>query len=131
MLLLAVRVDGRLDRRRLALVAARFQSPHDGERLAALEAAGRLLNAGGTTWADLIDGPSQAPSNDTIGEGREPSHRQIAETLAREAGDMLTPWERAFLIGCIGFPKLSAKQQRTLSEIGRKVEAMRESWGDA
>lgn len=115
------KVDGRLDRRRLALVAARFQSPHDGERLAALEAAGRLLNAGGATWADLIDGPSQAHSNDTIGEGREPSHRQIAEALLRDAGEMLTPWERSFLIGCIGFARLSDKQQRTLGEIHGKV----------
>lgn len=117
------KVDGRLDRRRLALVAARFQSPHDGERLAALEAAGRLLAAGSATWADLIDGPSQAHSNDTIGEGRAASHHQTVETLAREAGDLLTPWERRFLDGCLGFDRLSEKQQRTLAEIHRKVTA--------
>ena len=130
-MLLAVRVDGRLDRRRLALVAARFQSPYDGERLAALEAAGRLLNAGGATWGDLIDGPSQAHSNDTMGEGRAASHHQIAETLAREAGDTITPWERRFLDGCLSFDRLSDKQQRTLAEIQRKVETARDPWAGA
>lgn len=112
------KVDGRLDRRRLALVVDRFTSSHDGERLAALEAAGRLLAAGNTTWRGLIDGAVQAHD---IGEGREPSHRQIAEALLRDAGEMLTPWERSFLIGCIGFARLSDKQQRTLGEIHGKV----------
>ena len=120
-----------LDRRRLALVAARFQSPHDGERLAALEAASRLLSAGGASWADLIDGATRASSEAIPGERREASHQQVAEALARDAGDNLTAWERSFLTGCIGFPRLSDKQQRTLAEIQRKVEAMREPWGDA
>ena len=117
-------VDGRqLDRRRLALVVDRFASSHDGERLAALEAAKRLLAAGGATWRDLIDGPHQA--HDDIGEGRDPDHRQIAKAMLREAGARLTHWERRFLVGCIGFPKLSDKQHRHLAEIRRKVEAMR------
>jgi hypothetical protein len=37
------RVTGRLDRSRLAFVCDRFQSSSDGEPLAALDAAGRIL----------------------------------------------------------------------------------------
>lgn len=117
-------MSGRLDRRRLALVAARFQSPHDGERLAALEAFGRLLAAGGTTWADLIDGPAeQQPAAEAdIGEGRDPlDHRTLAETLAREAGDALTPWEKTFLRGIARYQRLSPKQQRMLADLQAKA----------
>lgn len=116
-------MGGRLDRRRLALVVARFKSPFDGERLAAIEAATRLLNAGGATWADLIDGPKQAHTD--IGEGRAPSYyQQLAADLAREAGDVLTEWERRFLDGCATFRALSPKQVETLADIRRKVDAM-------
>lgn len=122
-------MSGRLDRRRLALVAARFQSPHDGERLAALEAFGRILAAGGTTWADLIDGPAEqqpAAEADT-GEGRDPpdptDHRAVAETLAREAGDALTAWEKTFLRGIARYASLSPKQQRMLADLQAKAAA--------
>ncbi len=112
-------------RRRMALVAARFESPHDGERLAALEAFGRLLHAAGLSWPDLIDRLAQGGT----GEGGDPSHREIVEALAREAGDALTPWECSFLDGCTTFQRLSEKQWRTLANIRTRVEAAREAWG--
>lgn len=119
-------VSGQLDRRRLALIAARFGSPYDGERLAALEAFGRLLDAGGTTWGDLIGAPAeQQPAADAdTGEGRDPSdHRTLAETLAREAGDALTAWEKTFLRGIARYASLSPKQQRMLADLQAKAAA--------
>lgn len=122
-MLLAKSVHGRLNARRLAYVADRFQSPFDGERLAALEAAGRMLAAAGLSWRDLIDRAAEAQNDDDAGEPVGAHHQDAAELL-RHAGDELTTWERSFLRGCIGFPKLSDKQQRTLAEIARKVAAM-------
>lgn len=113
-----------LDRRRLALVAARFQSPFDGERLAALEAFGRLLDAGGATWADLIDGPSGKPkAKADKGGGRyDPTdHRTLAEALAREAGDALTAWEKTFLQGIARYASLSPKQRQMLTDLHTKA----------
>lgn len=116
-------VERQLDRRRLALVAARFQSPFDGERLAALEAFGRMLDASGATWADLIAGPAeQSPQADLVSEGRnDPPHRIIAETLAREAGDALTAWERQFLRGIARYDRLSDKQRQMLADLQAKA----------
>lgn len=113
------KVDRRLDRRRLALVADRFQSPHDGERLAALDAAARILAAGGLSWRELIDGAPEADTDD--GEPVE-AHHQIRELLI-EGRYFLTPWEQRFLTGLLSFRTLSERQQRTLASITAKVEA--------
>ena len=123
-------MDGRqLDRRRLALVAARFQSPFDGEKLAALEAFRRVLEAGGATWSDLIAEPKPAGGQGTAqGEGRQrtpPKDPQdIALDLARTAGGVLTAWELDFLKSVAGFRALSDKQIATLTSIRAKVERM-------
>lgn len=111
----------RLDARRLALVTDRFGSPHDGERLAALEAAGRILAAGGVSWRELI-GAVQADDTDD-GEPVEAHHYHQVRELLLEGRYIVTPWERQFLTGLLGFRTLSDKQQRTLEEIARKVEA--------
>ena len=82
------------------------------------------MAAGGTTWADLIDGPAeQQPAAEAdIGEGRDPSdHRTIAETLAREAGDALTAWEKSFLRGIARYARLSEKQRQMLADLQAKA----------
>ena len=115
------KVDGRLDRRRLALVAARFESPHDGERIAALEAAGRLLAAAGVSWRELIDGAAEARDDEGEPVGA-PHHHQIVAELLAHAAALLTPWEHGFLRGLRGFTTLSEKQRASLAEIQRKAE---------
>lgn len=122
----------RLDARRLALVTDRFTSPHDGERLAALEAAGRILAAGGATWRSLIEGQGDDDHasttqrvDDDVDDGEPvaaPHFHQVRE-LMLEGRYALTSWERQFLTGLLAFRTLSEKQRRTLDEIGRKVEA--------
>jgi hypothetical protein len=121
-------VSARLDRRRLALVAARFASPHDGERLAALEAAGRILAAGGLSWRELIDGAAEA--HDDQGEPvAAPPHHEIATALARSGDGVLTAWELRFLRGLLTFRTLSPKQRAMLDGIKAKLEAS--AWCDA
>ena len=82
-----------------------------------------MLAAAGVSWRDLIDRAAEAHNDDDAGEPVEAHHQDAAELL-RHAGEVLTAWERAFLRGCLDFPRLSDKQQRTLAEIRRKVEAM-------
>jgi len=118
--------SGQLDRRRLALVAARFDSAYDGERLAALEAAGRLLAAGGSTWRDLIDGVTSGQKADhrsdaDNGETVSAQHRLTVHVLLEFGGSLLTAWETNFLGGLRAFSKLSAKQRGVLDGIRRKV----------
>lgn len=129
----------RLDRRRLALVTDRFRSPYDGERLAALEAAYRLLESSGTTWRDIIEAPAE-PTKPTKrkapkgrrGEGATHSsdhakagqagadHAKLARSLLDRHADLLTPWEVSFLNGIMDYDRLSPKQDRHLSNILNK-----------
>lgn len=117
------KVHGRLDARRLALVADRFQSSFDGERLAAFDAAGRMLAAAGWSWRELIDRAVEAGNDDDAGEPVAAPHFHQVRELMLEGRYVLTSWERQFLTGLLAFRALSEKQRRTLDEIGRKVEA--------
>lgn len=45
-----------MDRRKMSLVLARLSSPNDGERLAALLHATRMLEADGLTWETALFG---------------------------------------------------------------------------
>ena len=123
-MLLAVPVHAQLDRRRLALVVALFASPHAGERIAALEAAGRLLAAGGVSWRDLIERAAKPTTttddDEDLGEPIGP-HRVVAADLLRRFSGRLTPWERTFLGGLRAFHKLTPKQRGVLDNIRRKV----------
>ena len=112
----------RLDRRRLALVADRFESPFDGERLAALEAAGRMLAAAGASWRDLIDGAIEADDTDDGEPVEAPIHaHDVAAMLQHPAAKYLSPWEQRFLRGCMSFRALSPKQRTMLAEIAGKL----------
>jgi hypothetical protein len=120
----------RLDARRLGLVLDRLESPHDGEKLAAIAAAGRILRAGGSTWRDLLaglNGNDHASTSrvDDVDEGEpvEAPHFHQVRELMLEGRYVLTRWERDFLTCLLAFRTLSEKQRRTLDEIGRKVEA--------
>ena len=119
-------MHAQLDRRRLALVVALFASPHAGERIAALEAAGRLLAAGGVSWRDLIERAAKPTTttddDEDLGEPIGP-HRVVAADLLRRFSGRLTPWERTFLGGLRAFHKLTPKQRGVLDNIRRKVAA--------
>jgi hypothetical protein len=116
-------VERQLDRRLLVLVAARFQSPFDGEKLAALEAFDRLLQSAGASWSDLIDATPEQPAPaaaKTKGRGGDDPKSLGCEALAR------------LVVGIATQRRLSPKQQRMMADIGRKVstaEAVRAAGG--
>ena len=93
----------------LQLVVALLDSPVEGERLAALAAASRLLAKSGRRWADLF--PPTPPTSD---------HVRRADDLL-QLDELLTDYERQFAIGIRGFRKPSPKQARLLEEIERAV----------
>ena len=102
------------DRTRLVKTVALFRSPVDGERLAALAAADRILSAAGLTLADLI---RQREIK------REPLYstwRATCAELMKRSGD-LRPWERKFVADLPAFPRISTKQRYILSEIADRV----------
>jgi hypothetical protein len=135
-----VATSARLDRVRLGRVVALFDSPAEGERTAALEAANRLLQAAGVRWRDLVGANGLDLDDDDAAEifrrarASTPAdddgedHRALCARLLREGRAALTRWEADFLRGMIGFARVSAAQQKHLDEIGRKVETARRYW---
>ena len=102
------------DRTRLVKTIALFTSPVDGEKLAALAAAERILATAGLSWADLIQ-PREVK--------REPlfsTWRATCAELMKRSGD-LRPWERKFVADLPAFPRISTKQRYCLSEIADRV----------
>lgn len=117
-----------LDRRRLRHVVALFDSPQDGEKLAALAAAGRLLAAANTSWPELIEGLAPpAPDFKTCEQAESPSasrdHHAIIAELARGELEPLTAWELDFISSARAFRRLSPKQWGILDQIVAKVAA--------
>ena len=94
---------------KLQLVVALLDSPVEGERLAALAAASRLLAKSGRRWADLF--PPPPPTGD---------HVRRADALL-QLDELLTDFERNFAVGIRSYRRLSAKQSRLLAEIERAV----------
>lgn len=124
---------GRLDRARLAQIAALFWSPVEGEQQAALHAFRRLLDAAGATPHDALGvtedeapPPTAAPAEtqDTGEAGHVPDHHRLVRELAIAGRGVLTRWEADFLTGLLGFRSLSPKQLDRLAEIRAKVEAV-------
>jgi hypothetical protein len=94
---------------RLAKVLALTASPVDGEVLAAAKAANRIIEAAGTTWADVLRPIAHAdPTIGTSGRCRPASVGQKI-ALARAFPEALTPWESDFISSVDGFRTLSPR----------------------
>ena len=101
---------------RLAKLVALLDSPVEGERIAALGAVNRQLEAMGLRWRDMateLPGSAAAAPLD---------HVALAAGLVRDGRGLLTRWETEFLVGIAGSAVLSAKQAVILDGIKRKVE---------
>lgn len=70
-----------MDRRKLALILARLSSEHDGERLAALSAATRILEAEGMTWETALFGR----------EMNRKGHAKVSSPVSEEAPGFVRP----------------------------------------
>jgi hypothetical protein len=99
---------------RLLKTIALFDSPIDGERLAALEAANRILRKAGLNWNDLIR------PREIIREPQFSIWRKTCAALLEHAGS-LRPWEKNFVAGLPAFPRISSKQRWILDEIATRV----------
>ena len=84
--------------RRLAAVAARLTSGHDGERLAACAALERLLEPRGLRLGELLEGLAAdrppAPRPRPAGPPRDSDRDLLVRVLAED--DRLDPWKRRF-----------------------------------
>ncbi|MGI4943365.1 MAG: hypothetical protein ACRYHQ_22840 [Janthinobacterium lividum] len=107
------------DLNKLVGVLGMLGSPHPGERDNAARLADRLVRGRGMEWADLLVPkpatymPPPPPPNDVDADLR----------VCRAYPGLLTEWERGFLRGLKPGRSLSAKQQRILSGMARKVRA--------
>ena len=127
----------RLNRQRLVAIANLFSSPHDGERAAAAAAFLRALEAAGSSPEDLLlgeAGPASKPARkakakpqgaaDHASEAAHTDaadHKPYAEALLARAGDVLSPFEKSFLRGVVGYTYLSEKQKLVLDQIATKA----------
>jgi hypothetical protein len=93
------------------LNATRPDGPQ-GERLAAMEAAWRLLRSADTTWEQLLDAEAEDSAWDDW-------RKDVAFCQRRPA--LLTEWERGFLHSLLGFSVLSGKQRDRLARIVDKI----------
>ena len=109
-------------RRRLSLVVARLASSHDGERLAALAAAERILGPRGLDLRRLIAAALEPPP--ASGPPPLPDDAAARELLARikASGATLDPWSERFLAS-IAFwrGRLTDRQRAKLAEIAARA----------
>jgi len=103
------------DLQKLAKLCGLLGSTHDGEIVAAARKATALLAAKGATWAEAFQVVPETA------EASPAHHQQVKELLAYK--EILTGFERSFLIGVLAHATLSEKQVKTLEGIRLKVEA--------
>lgn len=102
-------------------------SEYDGEALAAVRKAHGILSAAGATWDSVIVSapaayapPPPPPDEDDIAE----TDAAIAWCL-EHGGDVLTPWDRKFLVSLQSFTRYSEKQRTVLDRIVLKCQTSR------
>jgi hypothetical protein len=83
-----------------------FSSEHAGERASAAAKADAIIRQHGLTWPDVI-----RPA---------PAH-EVKLRICVESDAPFNDWERGFLRGIAGQPKLSEKQQAALDRLYAKV----------
>lgn len=127
------------DARRLRASLAMLASPSDGEKLAAVAAAQRLLDKAGMAFSDLVPAPSAAKANPPKSSAWESCPPKPARVLRehqrvalRMSGHPLrwSTWEQDFLDSIAAWSApLSARQQAQLDVLISKVDAWRKAQG--
>lgn len=100
---------------KLAKLLGLLGSAHDGEVVNAARKAHELVRKHDATWHDVVG----ARNTDWDEAQRIPHHALVPELL--KARDVLTTFERKFLLGILAFQSLSPKQEITLETIRAKV----------
>mgnify|MGYP001350335476 CR=1 FL=1 len=105
------------DRSTISKLLGLIGSHHDAEALAAARKAHQLVQERGATWPDVLG------LDDTPGPPPELYHVTLARELLGRGKGIITPWEKQFLIGIMGFKILKPKQIETLDAIAAKIDA--------
>jgi hypothetical protein len=114
------------DRTRLAQMLGLLGSDHAGERDAAGLAAHRLIRQRGVTWFDVLTTTLPPPDHaHRTGHGSDPLRGDWRAMAARctQFPHLIDKWEWQFLSGLHRFPRLSAKQNATLTGIVTRLRA--------
>jgi hypothetical protein len=97
-------------------------SDKPGERLAAADAAIRLLKQRGLTWEQIIlPKHTPAPASDRFSRNHDNIKTQIAEILANLS--TLNDWEQGFVHDVNGRSVFSEKQRAVIERLYRKTTA--------
>lgn len=99
------------DRQRLARVLALLDSPVEGERHAALNAATRILTTRGIAWRELLD-VDDVPDPDEA--------RGLLRRLLQRL-DALDDWQRRFVLDVSRFSRLSPRQRAKVQELAQRA----------
>ena len=111
------------DRDRLARLLGMLGSEFDGEVTSAARLADRLVRAAGLTWRDVITPAlSHDPRSDTAADPLRGDWRAMAARCT-QFPHLIDKWEWQFLSGLHRFPRLSAKQNATLTGIVTRLRA--------
>ena len=126
-----------LDRRRLVMVVRLLDSPHDGEKLAAIAAAKRLLDAAGMSWAELVEREPEPPIRQSAnpsdhGTRDDCAWRNLLDEISGRNHALLdrgigcmTPWEIDFVESLYErWSPPTPKQSAILDRIKAKIIAM-------
>lgn len=105
-------------------------SEHDGEALAAVRKAHGIISAAGLSW-DSVIAPAQADDPPPPDDDDEDDEDDEDDTATRDAtiewclscgGDVVTDWERDFLVSLQSYSRLSEKQRKVLDRIVAKCQ---------
>lgn len=122
-------------RLRLAKIAGRLGSDHEGERAAAGLMATRLLRAHNATWEDaLLAVPPAILEPNPPQSKRRWSDAAIGAALAMQClawPEVLTEWERDFCRSVAARRSLTARQRLVLARIARKARDFASARGGA
>ncbi|MCU0983598.1 MAG: hypothetical protein MUC89_01480 [Acetobacteraceae bacterium] len=114
-------------RERLAKIAGRLGSDHEGERAAAGLMATRLLRAHNLTWSDALlaaqpaPPPPPPPPPKPARRWNDAAHGAALAAQCLAWPEVLTEWERGFCRSVAARRSLTARQQAVLARIARKA----------
>jgi len=107
---------------RLAKLCGLFGSDHDGERAAAAAMADRLVRGLGLTWLDVIMPRTlPAPPTRSARRWRWPESDEGKLTFLLRHLNLLTDWERQFVVNLRRFHSWSPKQRAVVDRLVAKV----------
>ena len=109
---------------RLIAVLGRLGSDFAGERDAAALVASKMLREAGVTWADVIALPGRTADLPAPRQRRQRTAKPPWQEMAarcRHNSELLTAWERQFVVTIRGQTTLSRKQWAILARMSAKV----------